>query len=166
MKKTLILFSLLFAVTTAIAQPKPIDHKDMEQKREKIEAIKAAYITEALDLSVAESQQFWPVYNELHKKELVLKMEQRYEMRKLDGNQSEKDVAALIYAMADTRIKLEELRKSYLDDFIAVLGATKTAKLMRAEMEFGRRIMEQIKRGERPGDSGNRPKAGGHQPMD
>ena len=164
MKKTLVLFTMIFAVTAVLAQPIGVDHEKMEQKREKIEAIKAAYITKALDLSVEESQQFWPVYNELHKKELTLRMDQRRKMQSLDGDKSEKDIEALIYAIADIRINLEQLRKSYLDDFIIVLGAKKTAKLIHVEMEFGRKMMEQIKRGERPQDRENHPKPDGRWP--
>ena len=65
----------------------------------------------------------------------------------------------LIYALADIRINLEQLRKSYVDDFIIVLGAKKTAKLMKVEMEFGRKMMEQMKRSERPqhGEKHNKP---------
>lgn len=165
MKKILVLFSCLFAVTTVFAQPTEVDYENMEAKREKIEAIKAAYITEALDLSVAESQQFWPVYNELSKKEHALRMEQRRNMQSLDGNKSEKDIEVLIYAIANIRMEREELRISYLDDFILVLGASKTAKLIRVEMEFGRKIMEQMKRSMRPNDKGSRQKAGGLKPM-
>ena len=164
MKKTLVLFTMIFAVTSVIAQPIGVGHEKMERKREKIEAIKAAYITEALDLSVEESQQFWPVYNELHKKELALRKNQHREIQSLDGDKSEKDIEVLIYALADIRINLEQLRKSYLDDFIIVLGAKKTAKLMKVEMEFGRKMMEQMKRSERPQHGEKHPKPEGRKP--
>ena len=65
----------------------------------------------------------------------------------------------------DTQIAIEELRKSYLDDFIEVIGAKKTAKLMRAEKEFGRRMMERMKGKDRPRDKGRRPGPDGGRPM-
>ena len=36
------------------------DRAELEKKKEKIEAIKVAYLTEELELTVAESQAFWP----------------------------------------------------------------------------------------------------------
>jgi len=57
------------------------------------------------------------------------------------------------------------LRKSYLEDFIDVIGAQKTAKLMRAEKEFGRRMMERMKGKDRPRDKGRGPGSDGGRPM-
>jgi len=57
------------------------------------------------------------------------------------------------------------LRKSYLDDFIEVIGAQKTAKLMRAEKEFGRKMMERMKGRDRPRDRGARPTDQTNRPM-
>ena len=67
MKKTLV-FGLLLSTAAGMAQPKMGDRAEIEKKKEKIEAIKVAYISEELELTVAESQAFWPVYNELQSK--------------------------------------------------------------------------------------------------
>ena len=129
-----------------MAQPKSDDRADIVRKKVKIQAIKAAYITEELELTVAESQAFWPVYNELQEKEHELRDKQRSDFKKLTGDgPSEKEAEKILYSFADTHIAIEELRKSYIDDFIEVVGAKKTAKLLLAEKEFGRRIMERMK---------------------
>ena len=68
----------------------------------------------------------------------------------------------MLYSFADTQIAIEELRKSYLDDFIDVIGANlaeerrmqKLPDQMRAEKEFGRRMMERMKGKDRPRDKG------------
>ena len=65
MKDTLI-FTLLLSSLVAVAQPKTAnDAETLEKKKEKIEAMKVAYLTNELELTVEESQAFWPVYNEL-----------------------------------------------------------------------------------------------------
>ena len=71
----------------------------------------------------------------------------------------------MIYKMSDIHIAIEELRKSYLDDFIDVLGAKKTLQLMKAEKEFGRRMMERMKGNDRPTDKDRRLGPGGGRPM-
>ena len=71
----------------------------------------------------------------------------------------------MIYKMSDIHIAIEELRKSYLDDFIDLLGAKKTLQLMKAEKEFGRRMMERMKGKDRPRDRERRPGPEGRRPM-
>ena len=145
----------------AMAQPKGFPG-DFEEKREKIEAIKVAFITEQIDLSVEESQSFWPVYNEMSDKEHALRKAQRDAFAGLKDfeNASDKEVEKAIMELADLQIEMEKLRKNYLPKFIDIIGAKKTAKLMRAEKEFGKRLMERMKGGDRPdrgGPSGRRP---------
>ena len=83
MKKTLI-FGLLLSAAAVVAQPKMGDRADLEKKKEKIEAIKVAYLTEELELTVAESQAFWPVYNERQNKEHELRELQRIGLQEIN----------------------------------------------------------------------------------
>jgi predicted O-linked N-acetylglucosamine transferase (SPINDLY family) len=52
--------------------------QQFEQQREKIESQRIAFITQELDLTPAEAQAFWPVYNEYDKK--------RHELNKQSGS--------------------------------------------------------------------------------
>jgi hypothetical protein len=160
--KNRILTLLMLASMVAAAQPQG-KNRDFDAKREKIEAIKVAYITEQIDLTVEESQSFWPVYNEMSDKEHALRKAQRDAFFGLQDfeNVSEDEVEKAILALADLAIEIEEIHKSYLPKFIDVLGAKKTARLMRAEKEFGKRLMERMKEGERPDRGG----PGGRKPM-
>jgi len=159
--KNRILTLLMLSTLVAVAQPEGRPG-DFEEKREKIEAIKVAFITEQIDLSVEESQSFWPVYNEMSDKEHALRKAQRDAFAGLKDfeNASDKEVEKAIMELADLQIEMEKLRKNYLPKFIDIIGAKKTAKLMRAEKEFGKRLMERMKGGDRPdrgGPSGRRP---------
>ena len=160
--KNRILTLLMLTSTVAIAQPEGRPG-DFEEKREKIEAIKVAFITEQIDLSVEESQSFWPVYNEMSDKEHALRKAQRDAFGGLKDfeNASDKEVEKAIMELADLSVEIEELRKSYLPKFIDIIGAKKTAKLMKAEKEFGKRLMERMKGGDRPDREG----PGGRRPM-
>jgi len=82
MKKILCLFSFIVTVFIAQAQGRPMndqnrppmrDRKGMEmppprpmtkQQREKLELFKIQFITKKLDLTPAEAEKFWPLYNE------------------------------------------------------------------------------------------------------
>jgi len=160
--KNRILTLLMLTSMVAVAQPegKP---GDFEAKRDKIEAIKVAFITEQIDLTVEESQSFWPVYNEMSDEEHALRKAQRdafVDLKDFD-NASDKEVEKAIMELADLSVEIEELRKNYLPKFIDIIGAKKTAKLMKAEKEFGKRLMERMKGGDRPDREG----PGGRRPM-
>ena len=157
--KNKILTLLMLSTLVAVAQPKGRPG-DFEEKREKIEAIKVAFITEQIDLSVEESQSFWPVYNEMSDKEHDLRKAQRDAFGGLKDfeNMSDKQVEKAIMELADLSVDIEELRKSYLPKFIDIIGAKKTAKLMKAEKEFGKRLMERMKGGDRRDREGPRKK--------
>ena len=55
MKKLIILSLLCFLTFTAFAQH--------DEKRERVKALKIAFITEQLNLTETEAQKFWPIYN-------------------------------------------------------------------------------------------------------
>jgi len=154
-KRILTLFMLTSMVAVAQPERRP---GDFEEKREKIEAIKVAFITEQIDLTIEESQSFWPVYNQMSDKEHDLRKAQRDAFGGLKDfeNASDKEVEKAIMELADLSVDIEELRQSYLPKFIDIIGAKKTAKLMKAEKEFGKRLMERMKGGDRRDREGPR----------
>ena len=156
--KNALIFTLLLSSLAAFAQPKTTsDAEALEKKKEKIEAMKVAYLTNELELTVEESQAFWPVYNELQDKEIELRSDQLRTFKGLGDNEmSDEDIEKMIYSIADAGINIAKLRKSYLDDFIEVIGSNKTAKFMRAEKEFGRRMMARMKGSKGPQHRGEK----------
>ena len=117
--------------------------------KEKIEAQKIAYITNALDLTSAEAQQFWPVYNEFSdKNEELLKAFRKNNIEDKNVNtETISDKEAL--EMADAQIiqaqKLLDLRKKYHIEFKKVLPPKKLLKLYQAERDFKKFLLKEIK---------------------
>ncbi|MFN9581507.1 MAG: hypothetical protein ACK566_02400, partial [Bacteroidota bacterium] len=71
MKYLIIICSALLTLTGVYAQPEN-DNRD-----ERIESLKIAFITEKLALSSKEAQVFWPVYNEFSEQLKLIKDKQR-----------------------------------------------------------------------------------------
>ncbi|MDC6389475.1 hypothetical protein PP182_12330 [Maribacter sp. PR1] len=119
-----------------------------DRSREKIKSLKVAYLTEQLDLTSKEAQDFWPVYNEYEKKRHELRHKQWVEIKsKL------KDVSGLneqgAQNLLDSYIKIEEqeeeLDKDYLNEISKVISAKKTLILMRSEEDFKRQLIKQYR---------------------
>lgn len=91
----------------------------------KIQALKIAFITQKLDLTTAEAQKFWPVYNEYDDEVKSLK-------KNNNGDVLERDE------------RLLNLRKKYKVQFDKILGADRTNKLYNAEGEFRNVLIKQL----------------------
>jgi hypothetical protein len=122
--------------------------KNMEKRKEKMEALKVAFITEELDLSQEEWQIFWPIYNEFkngktHKKIDALKLSYENEPDSADEILDE-----LI------KIESEEIahRHAYMYKLKEHLGAEIVLKLEHLEHKFKHRILRKYKdRGSKKG---------------
>lgn len=144
----LIAISALFA-TSLLAQP---GEPPLREKKEKVDAMRAAYITNELDLSTEEAQTFWPVYNEMDKKIEKIRMasmEHRKQMKE-DGIKPEDLSDDELSKMMEDQFKNESailaIKQDYHKKFIKVLGTKKTFKLYMAEREFMRDLMRKGKK--------------------
>lgn len=119
------------------------------QPREQIEARRIAFITRALDLSPAEAQRFWPVYNayktELEEAQQEKNKIQRNSQRALQtkSDQELERLADAYIALASTQA---EIQARYHTELKKVLPIRKVVVLYKTEQEFNRRILQEIKR--------------------
>jgi len=147
MKNLLLVLLTLFTVSTvAISQPK--NHKKVT--RAEMDAKKVAFLSTELNLTTAEAEKFWPVYNAYDKKMHAIHKESRVLKKKL--NRFEKLTIEDAYKTTESVIKLEGkktiLRKDYLENFSKILGKKKGARVFYAEHKFKWDLLRKIKNGE------------------
>lgn len=127
-------------------------------RKEKVESMRIAFLTQKLDLSTEEAQRFWPVYNEFQKKRDELhkkKREARKGVKENLDSLSDKQIEALVDLEMATRQKNLDLEKEYYGKFKSVLPIKKVAKFYRAEEQFTHRLLDEISdRGKRGGGHG------------
>lgn len=143
MRKKLTLL-LILIVSVSFAQG------GMKEKKEKIKALKVAYITEKLDLTTEEAQKFWPVYNTFDDKQFEI----RHNKMKSIVNQfenggfeslSDKEALDLITKMDDYEDEMHALKKKFLKDLLKVLPPKKVIRLKKAEDEFNRKLLREFR---------------------
>ena len=118
------------------------------KKKEQIEALRMAFITNKLELTGKEAQQFWPVYNEYQDKLEALRKTRKMEIRQESGKLetiTDQEAEQIIEAELGLRAKEVELNKIDFAKFKQVLSAKKVLKLMRAEEEFKKELIKQLK---------------------
>ena len=122
--------------------------------REKIKSLKVAFITQQLNLSTAEAQVFWPIYNE-HEQELEsLKIRERRELKSRlrdMGALSDSEARDLLSQIVALEQEKQELNIDFLNEVSRVLSPRKTLLLIKAEEEFKRRLLREIQQRRRGG---------------
>lgn len=156
---------LLFLSISSFAQspqpPHPPMHEDGEMdnsKKEKIKAMKVAYITEHLSLSPEEAEKFWPIYNEFEDKKEALRKERkknRPKEKEETDNLSDKELESMIVQELEYKQQELDLEKEYFEKFKKVLTIRKVAKLHEVERSFKREMLRKLK-DHHPGPQGGR----------
>lgn len=137
MKNTLIILILILS-TTAFGQNK--------DKREKIKALKIAFITERLDLSETEAQKFWPIYN-TYETEKDRQRRIVYEKRQqISDDMTEAEAQIILKDLIKFERDREGFRLNYIESLINVLPAKKIINLRTVEDEFNRKMLEEYKK--------------------
>lgn len=161
MKKLISVFCAIALVSVvAYAQPKTHKgkHNGGEEWREKVRAEQVAFLTSELNLTEAEAQAFWPVYNDVqNQRRDAFKVSGDAFKALQEGLDEGKDVSPLLDAYLDAKKACDKIDADALARYKKVLPVEKVAKLLLAEEKFRH---QQI--GKLGGKGGNRP--GGPRP--
>lgn len=148
--RTLVKTSLFLILATAALSTAAQDD-DMpaipEERMQEIKAQKTAFLTQRLDLSPAEAEKFWPVYNQCDKELEANRKEMRAEHKaaKKDTELTEAEASAAIDKELAGRQKELDIRKKYASDFKKTIGAVKTLKLAKAERDFRKELIKRFR---------------------
>ena len=117
-------------------------------RHERIQAMKIAYITERIELTPAEAEKFWPVYNDYNsKKDKILRDIRNLRRNYIENHENMNDEEHL--ELLDKFIKLHkedaELLPSYQEKFIKVLPPQKVMKLYIAEIQFKNYLLQKLR---------------------
>jgi len=139
---TILLFStVVFGQTAKKTDNCPLDD-------EKIKAEKIAFITEKMDLTVKEAQQFWPVYNEFNDKmDALFKEEHKItrELKKGVDVLSDSEIESKLDRLLEIRSEKAKLEEVYHEKYKSVLPIKKVALLYDADREFRKHLLHKYK---------------------
>jgi hypothetical protein len=151
--KKIFLFTVLLAFgSVTFAQPKDKNH---ENRWEKFRAEKVAFLTSNLELSPAEAQKFWPVYNQLEKERWeAQKFRREMEERVVEAEESMSDqkIKQLTREFAGSLQKEADLLVDYNEKFLEILPPGKVLKLYKVENEFRMYMIKKFRDRRKNGD--------------
>lgn len=141
---------ILLLMTTFLISPE----KSYAQPGEKIKQLRIAFLTEKLDLSVEEGQQFWPLFNEFENEKHELERSIRKDYRFIKDAGAEITSSQLLNRMekiTNSKKQIVDLEGEFIKQCETVIGPGKSALLMAAEDEFKREVLKRLR------DKGRRP---------
>lgn len=139
MKKIFIVASLLFCTSIVLSQ---------DRHHEKIKALKVGYITEQLNLSPKEAQEFWPIYNAYDQKRSNFRDEERDLIRNEGSdidNLTEKEASSLVLKLKALELTKDDAEQRYISDLQKTLSGKKILKLYRAEKDFRKKLLHRLR---------------------
>ncbi len=144
MKNSLItLLLIIFSFSSLIAQ---------NDRREKLKAYKTAFITEKLELTPAEAEKFWPVYNSYEKEVYQLKIvNSRNEMKKVKDKGgidalTDDEANKMLSKLVKNDKALTVAKTKLYNDLKDIISSKKILKLYRSEHEFNRKLLSEYRK--------------------
>ncbi|MDF3076766.1 MAG: hypothetical protein K0S09_655 [Sphingobacteriaceae bacterium] len=128
MKRIVFILLSIFIATSAFAQA------PRSKGRERLEAAKAAFINQKLNLTSDEAEQFWPVFNN-YQRESELLIKQRA-IAKKSGEAYDVEL--------DFKSKMLDLQRRYSQQFYKVLPRSKAIQVFKAERDFRQNLIKEL----------------------
>src|SRR4051812_38611535 len=143
-KVTLVWFTaiLLLFANVSLAQTD-------DSKREKIDALRAAFINKKVNFTPLESQQFWPLYNEMNDKLDAARkaFTLQYNAKTNYDFATDKEAEAYLNAELNRKQKEYEITREYYEKFKKIMPVKKVAAVKRAEEDWKQELIKIIKGG-------------------
>jgi hypothetical protein len=137
----LIIMAVVFVCSSQpVLAQKPDNYKMLQQKRVEFLIVK-------LNLTVEESQKFWPLYNEYYEKKHELSIENRARFGDHEhlSQGTEEEYMKALNGLFDYKTKQEQLFQTYYRKYLLILSAEKVYQLYRYEEEFNKILLKQLK---------------------
>ncbi len=140
--KKIALFILFFASTVHFMAAQ-------NDKHENLKALKTAFITQELNLSPAEAEKFWPIYNaydeKIHDIKVTKYREGKNKIKQKGGFEALTEKEADEYLTSLIKNEEDELKakKELFKQLKNVLSSKKIVQLQKAEHDFNRKLLRE-----------------------
>lgn len=127
-------------IRASAQQPEPGDNATL---KDKIRAAEIGYLSKQLELTPAEAEKFWPIYNN-YTHEVELLIAERRRNKQQDRTNDDAARQALDKEM-DIEQRMVNVRTRYKQEFLKALPPRKASSVFKAEREFRTQLFRQLK---------------------
>ena len=134
--KTVLFLALIF-LSLSISAQKAGGGKQLQAQR-------IAFMTEQMNLTPEEAQQFWPIYNQYA--ENLKQIRQNYRQTKVSDTNTDEEVEKFVLAGFDKDQKELDLKKDCYQKLKKIISIRKIQKMYSAEIDFRQEVIQQLKK--------------------
>jgi len=123
--------------------------KTTQKSADELKAEKIAFFTQKLELTPAEAEEFWPVYNEYWERKYKIIDEKRAAMKYCTQNMSsmpDEEIAKYADLYISFQKQEADLLVEFNEKFKSIIPPSKVLKLYQADYEFKSYLLQQIKK--------------------
>ena len=144
MKRILLILTVLISALPGLGA----QDKGKKDWHDKWKAEKIAYLTDALDLTSAEAEKFWPVYNKCEREKRNSFKVSMDAYKALDeaikAGKGDKEINTLLDKYIESRNCGKDIDSKYVLEYRKILPGKKVAKLYIAEESFRRQQIHKL----------------------
>lgn len=153
-REIIIILSVMFVFMNVVVKAQ--QKESHEARMEKYRTEKVSFLTTRLDLTPAEAEKFWPIYNEMEKERWEAQKSRRNLENKVseaEESLSENEIINLTRDFAGSMQKEGALMASYNEKLLKVLPPKKVLNLYKTENEFRMHMIKKYRDNDK-GDKG------------
>jgi Spy/CpxP family protein refolding chaperone len=143
-KGILLLLGLLFAVAPLQAQDQDDDWAIHPEIDERIRALQVGLLTQEMELTAAQAEKFFPLYQTYQNEKMELKKGIKALHKQVMRETDEAKADELMQKTFLLKEKELELEKRYYQQFKKVIAVKQIAKMHRAERKLKRLLLERM----------------------
>jgi hypothetical protein len=140
MKKLILLFTVFLSFFGLQAQ----ESYDKEQHRERIKAMKVAYITQEMTMNPELAQKFWPIYNKYMCQKMDLHRREYKELKNIESL-SEKEAEKMLREYQEIENEEYQIKKTLFTDLKKIISSKEIIKLHQLESDFNKKLLKEYR---------------------
>lgn len=118
--------------------------KDRQQHRERIKAMKVAYITQELNMDAKLAEKFWPVYNQYECTKTDLHKKEHLEIENIE-NITEAEAEKMLAEFLDIEKEEYTVKKELYANLKEIMSAREIVKLHQLESDFNKKLIKEYR---------------------
>jgi len=140
MKKITLIFILFVSFFGLQAQ----EHKDREEHRERIKAMKVAFITQEMSMNPEVAQKFWPIYNKYECQKMDLHRREHEDLKNIESL-SEKEAEKMLMEYQEIENEEYQIKKALFSDLRKIITSKEIIKLHQLESDFNKKLLKEYR---------------------
>lgn len=141
------IFLLLTALTVVNGQEQGMGQRQGQAGIEKLTSYKIAFFTQRLNLTPAEAEKFWPLYNDYSARKSKIQADRITLMRyagQNESNMSQDELTSTADKLSQTFVDEAGLVVSFNNDLRKVLSPAKVIKLYQTENQYKQQLLREL----------------------